>query len=155
MLLTLGIIPVLIVIHILKPKPRQVEVTNLFLWNEILKERSHNLSFERFKKNLPLILQILIVILAALSLGGFAGKLVESGLGENAQARLVSMVAKYAIVFLGISMGLDQLGVAKDIIHVAVSAVLGAVALALGLAFGLGGRDRAKEILERQVSSDD
>jgi len=68
MLLALGIIPVLIVIHILKPKPRQVEVTNLFLWNEILKERSHNLSIERFKKNLPLILQIIIVILAALAL---------------------------------------------------------------------------------------
>jgi len=68
MLLTLGLIPILIVIHTLKPKPRPVEVTNLFLWNEVLKERSYNLSFERFKKNLPLILQILIVILAALAL---------------------------------------------------------------------------------------
>lgn len=68
MLLTLGIIPVLIIIHILKPKPRPVDVTNLFLWNEVLKERSYNLSFERLKKNLPLMLQILIVILAALAL---------------------------------------------------------------------------------------
>ena len=68
MLLSLGLIPILIVIHTLKPKPRPVEVTNLFLWNEVLKERNYNLSFERFKKNLPLILQILIVILAALAL---------------------------------------------------------------------------------------
>ena len=68
MLLTLGIIPVLILIHILKPKPRPVDVTNLFLWNAVLKERSYNLSFERLKKNLPLILQILIVTLAALAL---------------------------------------------------------------------------------------
>ena len=68
MLLTLAAIPILIVIHTLKPKPRQVDVTNLFLWNEVLKERSYNLSFERLKKNLPLILQILIVILAALAL---------------------------------------------------------------------------------------
>ncbi len=68
MLLTLGIIPILIIIHTLKPKPRQVDVTNLFLWNEVLKERSHNLSFERLKRNLPLLLQIFIVVLAALAL---------------------------------------------------------------------------------------
>lgn len=68
MLWTLTAIPVLIVIHLLKPKPRQVDVTNLFLWDEVLKERSYNLSLERLKKNLPLILQILIVILAALAL---------------------------------------------------------------------------------------
>jgi len=68
MLLTLGIIPILILIHTLKPKPRQVDVTNLFLWNEVLKERSHNVSFERLKRNLPLLLQILIAVLAALAL---------------------------------------------------------------------------------------
>lgn len=68
MLLTLGVIPILIIIHTLKPKPRPVDVTNLFLWNEVLKERNANLSFDRLKKNLPLILQILIVILTALAL---------------------------------------------------------------------------------------
>ena len=68
MLLTLGIIPILIIIHTLKSKPRQVDVTNLFLWNEVLRERRYNLSFERLKKNLPLMLQILIVILAAVAL---------------------------------------------------------------------------------------
>jgi len=68
MLLTLGLIPVLILIHTLKPKPKQVEVTNLFLWQEILRERSSHLTFERLKKNLPLLIQILIVILASLAL---------------------------------------------------------------------------------------
>ncbi|MGD8760921.1 MAG: BatA and WFA domain-containing protein [Desulfobacteraceae bacterium] len=68
MLLTLGVIPVLILIHTLKPKPKQVEVNNLFLWQEVLKERSSHLTFERLKKNLPLLIQILIVILASLAL---------------------------------------------------------------------------------------
>jgi len=68
MLLTLTAIPILILIHTLKPKPRRVDVTNLFLWNEVLKERSHNVSFERLKRNLPLLLQILIAVLAALAL---------------------------------------------------------------------------------------
>ena len=68
MLLTLGIIPVLILIHTLKPKPKKVEVTNLFLWQEVLKERSSQFTFARLKKNLPLLAQILIVILASLAL---------------------------------------------------------------------------------------
>jgi von Willebrand factor type A domain/Aerotolerance regulator N-terminal len=68
MLLTLGIIPILILIHTLKSKPRQIDVTNLFLWNEVLKERGYNLNFERLKRNLPLLLQILIVVLAAVAL---------------------------------------------------------------------------------------
>ncbi len=68
MLLTLGLIPILILIHALKPKPKQVEVSNLFLWQAVLKERSRNLSFERLRRNLPLLLQIVLVILAALAL---------------------------------------------------------------------------------------
>jgi hypothetical protein len=68
MLITLALIPILILIHTLKPKPRQVEVSNLFLWQAALKERSRHWSFERLKRNLPLLLQILLVILAALAL---------------------------------------------------------------------------------------
>ena len=68
MLFTLGLIPVLILIHALKPKPRQIDITNLFLWQEALKERSSHITLERLKRNLPLFLQILIVILASLAL---------------------------------------------------------------------------------------
>jgi len=68
MLITLGLIPILILIHTLKPKPKQIQVTNLFLWQEVLKERSRHITFERLKKNLPLFLQIFMVILAALAL---------------------------------------------------------------------------------------
>jgi hypothetical protein len=68
MLVTLGLIPVLILIHTLKPKPRQIDITNLFLWREVLKERSSQITFDRLKRNLPLYLQILLVILAALAL---------------------------------------------------------------------------------------
>ena len=45
-------------------------------------------------------------------------------------------------------MTLDQLGIGTQIVSAAVWAVLGGLALALGLAFGLGGKDRAREIIE-------
>ena len=82
MLITLGLIPILILIHVLKPKPRQVEVSNLFLWQIVLKEHSRNLSFERLKRNLPLLLQILLVILAALALANPTWVYSVSGIGN-------------------------------------------------------------------------
>ena len=68
MLLTLGIIPILIVIHTLRPKPRPVEVTNLLFWQAALKEKNRRMTLARLKKSLPLLLQILILLLAALAL---------------------------------------------------------------------------------------
>jgi hypothetical protein len=64
----LGLVPVLILIHALRPKPRSIEVTNLFLWREALRERQGGLGLARFVRNLPLLLQILAVLLAALAL---------------------------------------------------------------------------------------
>lgn len=63
-----GLIPVVILLHVLRPKPKPVEVTNLFLWQELLKDRGGNLTFKRLQKNLPLLLQILLIILATLAL---------------------------------------------------------------------------------------
>lgn len=68
MLAVLGLIPILILIHTLKPKPRQVDVTTLFLWQEVFRERSSQLTFDRLKRNLPLLFQIVIVLITALAL---------------------------------------------------------------------------------------
>jgi Ca-activated chloride channel family protein len=67
-LLVLGFIPVLILIHSLKPKPQKVMVTNLFLWRQASSERRGGAKIRRLVKNLPLYFQILAVVLAALSL---------------------------------------------------------------------------------------
>jgi len=64
--LLLGLIPILIVIHSLKPKARHVYITTLFLWRQV--EESVKFRFRRFVNNLPLLLQILCIIIAALAL---------------------------------------------------------------------------------------
>jgi von Willebrand factor type A domain/Aerotolerance regulator N-terminal len=66
--LVLGFIPILILIHSLKPKPKKVFVTDLFLWRQASNERRGGAKIRRLVKNLPLYLQILAVVLAALSL---------------------------------------------------------------------------------------
>jgi hypothetical protein len=101
---------------------------------------------------LPNLAVGLAIILAALSLGNYVAGVVGSALSGSGQGGFVAAVARYAIYFLGISMGLTQLGVGEEVVKVAVSAVLGGTALALGIAFGLGGKDKAKEIIDRQSS---
>lgn len=98
---------------------------------------------------LPRLVVGLAILLAALSLGQFLGKLAGGAAQGSGYGGLLGGVAKYAIVFLGASMALNQLGVSEEIVTMTVSMVLGAAALALGLAFGLGGRDRAKDIVDR------
>ncbi|NLF21757.1 MAG: mechanosensitive ion channel [Lentisphaerae bacterium] len=91
----------------------------------------------------------LLIILATLSLGKYASTLITGALKGQGQARLLASIAQCAIILLGMGMALEQLGVGQEIVVVAVAAILGGAALALGLAFGLGGRDRAKDAIDR------
>ena len=52
-----------------------------------------------------------------------------------------------AILALVGAMSLNRLGVAPDIVNLAFGLLLGGVAVAIALAFGLGGREVAKETL--------
>lgn len=66
--LLLGLVPVLIIIHSLKPKARDVKVTTFFLWKQVIQEENARFRLRRFINNLPLLLQILLIIIAALAL---------------------------------------------------------------------------------------
>jgi len=66
--LILGIIPVLLLIHSLKPKPEKKMVTNLFIWNEVLKEQKGGFQIKRILRNISLLLQIIIIILTAIAM---------------------------------------------------------------------------------------
>jgi hypothetical protein len=67
-LLVLGFIPILILIHSLKPKPKKVVVSDLFLWRQASREKRGGAKIRRLISNLPLYLQILAVMLATLAL---------------------------------------------------------------------------------------
>jgi len=67
-LLLLGLIPVLLFIHSLKPRPKRMRLSNLFLWQEVLKERKGGFRIQKIIYNLPLLLQLLAIILGAVAL---------------------------------------------------------------------------------------
>ncbi|HXV98426.1 MAG TPA: mechanosensitive ion channel, partial [Anaerolineae bacterium] len=89
-----------------------------------------------------------VVILGiGLFLASVARRAVLGLAGEHAV--LLSRVAYAAVVILTVFMGLRQMGIAEDIINLAFGLLLGALAVAFALAFGLGSR----EIAAREVES--
>lgn len=59
-LLLLGVLPLIVFLHSLRPKGLKVSTTTLFLWERLLRERSVGSRLGRLlKKNLPLVLQLL------------------------------------------------------------------------------------------------
>ena len=65
----------------------------------------------------------------------------------SAQAGLLSTVARGAVLVFAGSMALRQMGLAPEIVNVAFSLLLGALAVAFAVAFGLGGRESAGKVV--------
>ena len=91
-----------------------------------------------------IIAAILILILAAL-LGNFLAGIVRGATGSD----LLGSIARYAIIVYAVFAALTQLGVAVELTAPTFLIVLGAVALALAIAFGLGGREVARDVIEK------
>lgn len=91
----------------------------------------------------------LVIFGVGLYLAGLAADAVRATGGAN--AALLATGARVAILVLTGAMALRQMGLANEIINLAFGLVLGAVAVALAIAFGLGGRDAAGRQLDRWV----
>lgn len=94
-----------------------------------------------------------IVGLVIFAVGLFLANLAAGAIRDSAvdQARLLALVARAAILVLAAAMALRQMGLAPEIINLAFGLLLGAVAVAAALAFGLGGREIAAQELRDWV----
>lgn len=70
---------------------------------------------------------------------------------HSSTANTLAMAAKGLIIFFTVLVVLNQLGVAQDLIRILFTGIVAMVALAGGLAFGLGGQTVAREILQEAV----
>ncbi|MBI2215151.1 MAG: hypothetical protein HYU52_15995 [Acidobacteria bacterium] len=102
----------------------------------------------------PSMLMAVLIVVVGSMLAEFAGRgvLITSVNAGWRGARLVSGVTRLLVLALAVAMALDQLAVARSVVVATFSIVLGGVVLALALAFGLGGRDLAREYLRRYVA---
>lgn len=103
---------------------------------------------------LPMVLAAVIILAVGFWLATLAERFVGSVMTTATGApHVLRYVAKYAILAFALFMALSQLGIAPSIINAAFILILGGVALAFGLAFGLGGREHASRYLSEMESS--
>lgn len=64
-------------------------------------------------------------------------------------SEIISVMVRWGIIALATAVGLTFMGLASNIIALAFGLILGSVAVAVAIAFGVGGRDAAKRLLDR------
>ena len=99
------------------------------------------------------------VAILILFLGTFAATIVAdivrgaAGSAKIGNPNLFANVARYAIMGFVALIALEQLGIAPALLNILFTAIVGAAAIAAGLAFGLGGQDTARKYLDRTESA--
>ena len=116
-------------------------------------EAAHRLDFTQVETLVSMFIQFgadvllgVAILLVGFWLASLAYRTILRASGENAIG--LANIARYAILGLVIAMGLSAMGIADDIVNLAFLLVFGAVAVAVALSFGLGGREAAGKQME-------
>lgn len=102
---------------------------------------------------IPTLVAGIVIIILGIILGEFLRGLILASAGAVEGVTTLAKLAKAAVVLIAVFMAIQQVGVAEEIVTTAFTLILGAVALAAGLAFGLGNRELAGEITRRWYES--
>lgn len=96
----------------------------------------------------------ILVGLAIFAVGLYFANLAYNVIASSGtpQSKILGQTAKISILVLVSALALRQIGIAPDIINLAFGLLLGAVSVAIAIAFGLGGRDVASEQLREWLA---
>lgn len=112
---------------------------------------------EKFFLYLPNVFVSAIILFLGSLLGNFLGRaaLIAS---VNAGLRISGLIArfvKYIVFILAVTMALEQLGIGKETVIIAFAIIFGGVVLAFAIAFGIGGKEAAREYIEKRLKGEE
>jgi len=151
-------------------KTRLLERSEVKIWEDVLTEVMHwtvvilfliptlevwglaraTVVLNQFLFYLPNVIVAVVIAFIGLLASNLVADLVRHSiktLGASS-ANTLAVLSKGVIVFFTVLIVLSQLGVAQDLIRILFTGIIAMLAIAGGLAFGLGGKDLAREILE-------
>jgi hypothetical protein len=99
---------------------------------------------------IPNVIAALLVLVVAMFLASFVSGIVHTAAGNAnlPKPEIFAGVSRWAIIIFAVTISLGELGIATLLVTTTFNIILGGVCLALGLAFGLGGKDAAARYLE-------
>ena len=98
----------------------------------------------QFIAYIPQIIAAILILVLATLLANFVAGIVRGATGSE----LAGSIAQYGIIVFAAFAALTQLGIAEELIAPTFLILLGGVALAAAIAFGLGGQGVAKRVVE-------
>jgi Conserved TM helix len=100
---------------------------------------------------LPRLLSALLILVVGWLAANFLGQamLITAVNAGILQARLLARTTRWVVLLFAVATALVEIGIGRDMVLIAFGVLFGGLVLALALAFGLGGRHLAREILER------
>jgi hypothetical protein len=102
-----------------------------------------------------LFVAVLILFFGMLASSFFSRAALLAAVNANQPSpRLLSYALRVVIIVLAVSMAFEEIGMAERTILAAFSIVFGSLMLGLAIAFGLGGKDLARQFLERKFSAE-
>lgn len=100
---------------------------------------------------IPSVIVAVLIMFAAVVLGNFLRKTVNASIRSTrlGAAPFLGSLTYWAVVIFGFMAALEQLGVMSSIINAVITGLIAMLAIAGGLAFGLGGRDYAAHLISK------
>lgn len=98
------------------------------------------------------IVALFILLVAAIIANALAKSVVaavQAATSNEKKAQVLGKVAYVAVITIAVLAALNQIGIAPELVQMLFAGIVFAVALALGLAFGLGGRETAARYLDK------
>lgn len=92
--------------------------------------------------------QILLGV-AIITIGVVASDFLRTILAKSKDASGVAELVRVSVIVLAVAMGLRQMGVADEIVHIGFTLMLGALAVGAAIAIGWGGKDTAGRLLDK------
>lgn len=106
------------------------------------------LGLERLTETLNQILEVtgqIIFGLIILAIGNYISLLIYNTMVKSRNNNFIANVVRWASLALFLAIALRTMGIANEIVELAFGLILGAIAVAVALSYGLGGRDAAGE----------
>lgn len=100
---------------------------------------------------LPRAFSALLILILGYIIAGFLSRavLIAAVNSGYQYAKILAEAVRLLLIVLILAMALEQLQIARGIVIAAFSIIFGGIVLALAIAFGVGGIDAAKKIIEK------